>query len=209
MSDFITFFGGGGSAATPWISGQTVRQYAYKISPLDAETYQRVTADGTGAVDPADNITDYVARTYQRVRGIPAPSAPIPNGQTDPANWANGATKTALNINSGVRSRVLQLTGRGRTTVLGLFSGVNSPTSVRAEIIIDGRTVLDSTISWGVSAGFVFFLGSWAASGTTLGYSALPVGGIQFRRSLEVWVTPTGGAISTNGAFAHSFISEA
>ena len=44
-----------------WVSGATIAQYANVISPLDARTYRRKTATGSGTTDPAlDGGVNYV-----------------------------------------------------------------------------------------------------------------------------------------------------
>lgn len=48
------------AGATLWVSGQSVAQYAAKISPLDHQTYRRKTATGSGTIDPSLDTTNYV-----------------------------------------------------------------------------------------------------------------------------------------------------
>ena len=54
-----------------WASGMTVRKNEIVKSPADNEDYERVTATGGGTVDPADDTTNYVARSYTRVLSLP------------------------------------------------------------------------------------------------------------------------------------------
>lgn len=67
MSDYSDFFGGGGGSAKLWASGMTVRKWQTVQSPLDGELYTRTAATGSGATDPADDITNYVAASYRRI----------------------------------------------------------------------------------------------------------------------------------------------
>lgn len=46
--------------ATLWVSGQTVAQYANKISPIDHQTYRRKTATGVSTTDPSQDPANYV-----------------------------------------------------------------------------------------------------------------------------------------------------
>ena len=48
------------AGATAWVSGQSVTQYAAKISPLDGRTYRRKTATGAGTTDPSLDSANYV-----------------------------------------------------------------------------------------------------------------------------------------------------
>lgn len=191
-----------------WASGMTVRKNEIVKSPADNEDYERITATGGGTTDPADDTTNYVARSYVRtvalnsLRLVAAASGGITNS-------LHGAAKVTLGaITVGTRTAVLDVTGRG---ALDFFGTAKAATGTwRVEVIVDGRTVLDETVTT-IAAQAQLVVGSSVSTGS--GYvadTALPSPvPVQFRRSLQLYVTPvTTASVSTTGA-AYIIRSEA
>ncbi len=48
------------AGAEPWVSGQVYAQYAACVSLIDAQTYRRTTAAGSGIIDPKNDTANYV-----------------------------------------------------------------------------------------------------------------------------------------------------
>lgn len=191
-----------------WVSGETIAQGQWLTSPADHEIYQRITATGGGTTDPADDTTNYVARSYVRtvalnsLRLVIATSGGITNS-------LHGATKVTLGaITVGTRTAVLDVTGRG---ALDFFGTVKAATGTwRVEVIVDGRAVLDETVTTAANQAQLV-VGSSVSTGS--GYvadTALPSPvPVQFKRSLQLYVTPvTTASVSATGA-AYIIRSEA
>lgn len=192
MSSLSDFIGAGG--AKVWVSGSTVKQWQYVISPLDGELYQRITATGAGTTDPADDITNYAARSYDRVSALPIVNITTSSGGV--TNVFNGVTRVSAGvINIGVRASILSITGRGRVGFLGFFKAATGGGTL--ELFIDGRQVTSGSIGV-TSADASLLIGSAGGhyNGTSYLnlYNALPMGDVDFRRSLEVFFTPAGNA---------------
>lgn len=203
------FFPGGGTPKV-WASGMTVAQYDCVVSPADRELYQRITATGSGTTDPADDVINYVARSYARTNAIQTPGL-LANGSPVASTMFNGATKTSLTPSPGVRAKVLGLTGRGSINFLGLAQTDSGSVTNTVEIVIDGRTVLNTgALSFGAGGVGVCLIGStgfgYPSSANCPLYSALKVGDIKFRRSADVYVT---ASTSAAHVLAHAFTSEA
>ena len=179
-------------AGTPlWVSGMTVAQWAVVISPLDGEVYRRITATGGGATDPADDTTNYIAVSFERVSSVPIVAlAGSGSTATDVFNGVARVLTGAISV--GVRTSILSITGRGCADFLGFFKATSGGGTL--ELFIDGRQVTTGSIS-GSSIDAALLIGS--AAGYYNGssylnlYNALPMGGVSFRRSLQVFFTPT------------------
>lgn len=193
------------STETTWASGMVVETGEKVLSPLDKEVYRRVTATGGGAVDPADDIVNYNAASYERVTSIPAPTS-INNGAATTADFANGSTKVLPGVTAlGTRTRILALTGRGLLTYLGWQKAATG--GGRFELIVDGRSIFDGPIQ-SAANDTTIFVGS-ASTGVLAGpayrpsYYAVPGPGIEYRRSVAVWFTPAGGGTVINTTLGH------
>ena len=192
MTDKITDFlaGGGGASATRWVSGETVEQDAWKISPTDNEIYQRFTAAGGGAVDPNIDRTNYNARSWNR---------PV---SAQLSSWANpgslgsspfmGAVITNPTPLVGVRTRILNAVGRGNLAFLAFVHNQANTRDRRFELIIDGVTILDTgTVSVPASS-YTVISGAAGVSfnGTNASpLTAIPCGDLQYRVAAELWMT--------------------
>lgn len=212
MSTYNDYFGGGGAGAKTWSSGMTVAQWEAVISPLDGEVYRRKTA-GAGATDPADDTTNYVAVSYARVTDLPAPGTTARTMGGEIGNFANGANKSALNsVPAATRTQILNMSGRGSLLFAAIVSGAFVSYSRRLEVVIDGRTVLDATVSYAGNGNYQLFVGTgWPLfDGTRLFpvYSAIPQIDLPFRRSCSVYLT-TSAAEAVNNYFCYSFKGEA
>ena len=200
-------------AGTPlWSSGMTVAQWQEVRSPLDGEVYRRKTA-GAGATDPANDTTNYVAASYSRVTALPAPGTTALTGGGVIGNFANGANKSALNsVPVATRTQILNMSGRGSLLFAAIVSGTFESYSRRLEVVIDGRTVLDVTVSYASNGAYQLFVGTGMAlfDGTTLYpvYSAIPQIDLPFRRSCSVFLTSS-AAETSNNYFCYSFKGEA
>ena len=124
---FNDVFGGGGGAPKVWASGMTVAQYDYVVSPADKEVYQRITATGGGTTDPADDVTNYAARSYTRTVALQTPTN-LQNQAAGDYYFANGATKTNPSLPASTRTKVLGLSGRGEVQFLGMLGGSSATT---------------------------------------------------------------------------------
>lgn len=200
------------SGAQLWVSGMTVAKWQEVRSPLDGEVYRRKTA-GAGATDPADDITNYVAVSYSRVTALPAPGTTARTGGGEIGNFANGANKSALNsVPVATRTQILNMSGRGSLLFAAIVSGAFASYSRRLEVVIDGRTVLDVTVSSASNGAYQLFVGTGMAllDGATLYpvYSAIPQIDLPFRRSCSVFLTSS-AAETSNNYFCYSFKGEA
>ena len=195
-----------------WVSGMTVAKWQEVRSPLDGEVYRRKTA-GAGATDPAGDTTNFVAVSYARVTALPAPGTTARTGGGAIGNFANGANKSALNsVPAATRTQILNMSGRGSLLFAAIVSGETRPYSRRLEVVIDGRTVLDVTVSFATNGDYQLFVGTGMAlsDGTTLYpvYSAIPQIDLPFRRSCSVFLTSS-AAETWNNYFCYSFKGEA
>lgn len=188
MSNLTELIGGGGSAKV-WVSGEVTPQYAYRISPADKETYQKLTTSGASATDPADDTTNWRAASYDRVVSIYASSAQFVSGSLTYANSSLGAVKATATISVGVRTLILDIAGRGFLTHLSDYQGDTSSKQLRVELLIDGRSLYDTTMPATSGALQQPHIGGLYQTGTptSIALDAIP---IHFRRSLRVYVTP-------------------
>ena len=195
-------------AGTPlWVSGRTVAQWAVAISPLDGEVYRRITATGGGATDPADDTTNYIAVSFERVSSVPIVAVA---SFFTVENIFNGVKRVLTGaISVGVRKSIMSITGRGRADFLGFFKATSGGGTL--ELFIDGRQVTTGSIST-ASADAALLIGSAAGhySGSSYInlYNALPMGGVSFRRSLQVFFTPTSTAAGANTTLMYSVTGE-
>lgn len=204
----------GGASAKLWASGETVIQWDYRKSAIDGETYQRITATGSGVTDPADDATNYAAKSYRRVTALPVRSKYVLNQYNDPQYWATNATKTTpASISAGARTQLLSLTGRGRLEFAALMIVAGTPGNTRVEVLCDGRAILDTTVSAFTTGEGVVLAGvaldAWITSANSRDYTVAPLEAAAFRRSLQVWMTPTNALASPNARLAYMFSSEA
>lgn len=188
------------STETTWASGMVVETGEKVLSPLDKEVYRRVTATGGGAVDPADDIVNYNAASYERVTSIPAPTS-INNGAATTADFANGSTKVLPGlIATGTRKQILALTGRGVLAYLGWQKAATG--GGRFELIVDGRSIFDGSVQSSENDTTIFVgspsIGVLAGPAYRPSYYAVPGPGIEYRRSVAVWFTPASGATGLN-----------
>ena len=191
-----------------WASGMTVRKNEIVKSPADNEDYERITATGAGTTDPADDTTNYVARSYTRTIALPATSQLFPNG------LMSGAISTTVGgISTNVRTSVLNITGRGALSYLGFMKDVTG-SSARVEIICDGRNIYNVAGSSAPSPGYlILVLGSPIADPAVSGINGLiaveSTAPVQFRRSLQIYVTALGAPAASTSKLGYIIRSEA
>lgn len=217
MSALSTFIGGAGGAKL-WVSGLVVKQWETVKSPADGELYTRKTATGGGTTDPADDVTNYFAASFERCGAMtvkPAASFLVNGGNTGNSSYAYGIARVQPGVVSiNTRTLIYSQTGRGALTFLGLY--VSGPKTWRVEVLIDGRTVHDASYTSTTSGSVCTLIGN-VVSGTVPGGSAVSQEGFgypdslgpNFRRSLQIYVTPTAGTIAAADAFAIATRSEA
>lgn len=178
-----------------WVSGMTVKKNEIVKSPADNEDYERITATGGGTTDPADDITNYVARSYVRTAELPTPQLLVGSQMIE------GATIVTLPIMTvGTRTEALSITGRGAIDYLGAYKGATG--TLRVEVIVDGRGVLDVTHNMGVnSVALVIGSPAWNSSTNFVYMSNPSYDGIVFKRSFKVYLT----AVATQTTAARLF----
>ena len=205
MSTTSGILGLGGSVQL-WVSGSTVTQWDYRKSPLDGEVYQRTAATGGGTTDPANDNTNYVASSYVRVSSLPQRNE-LDNGTLASANFFNGSVKSTIGaITAGVRTQVLNVSGRGACGFFGLFK--NNSGGGLVEIISDGLTIMSyNTSTANANSGHVLIGAPAQANvgGTSLPlYTAVSDGcPVQFRRTFAVWYTPATSASGANASIGY------
>lgn len=210
MSSLSDFIGAGG--AKVWVSGSTVKQWQYVISPLDGELYQRITATGAGTTDPANDLTNYAAKSFQRSSTIGA-SLDLVNGVpgwTNTTTASGFATIVSPAISTGVRGSVLSITGRGYIDFLATrVNGAGNTSNIRVEVILDDRTIFDQTLTTNGKANGVFwpFIGYVVPTATTGDYLPLLNQGVAFKRNFNVFMTPTAATV-TNRQFIYAYRGE-
>lgn len=179
-----------------WVSGMTVKKNEIVKSPADNEDYERITATGGGTTDPADDITNYVARSYVRTAALPSP--PLLVG----ASTVPGAINVVLpTLTVGTRTEALSITGRGTIDYLGAYKGTTG--TLRVEVIVDGREVLDETLNMTNAVYVALMVGSpsWDNSNNFAYVSTPRDVGVVFQRSFEVYLT----AVATQSTAARLF----
>lgn len=193
-SDFYT------TGAKPWVYGKTYKQYAFVISPADGEVYMRKTAWGSGTTDPADDTTNYRPVSYTRTLALT--SADLFTVATSPTSSFIGASRNVVGaLAVGARTNVLSVSGRGAIDYLAYHKSAGG--SARVELVVDGIVVMDRTDSSYGSTSALLAIGqtsAGSAASNVLAEARLDHNGVQFRRSLNVWITNTataGGAPAT------------
>ena len=217
MSELSRFIGGAGGVKL-WTSGLSVKKWETVKSPLDGELYTRKTATGSGTTDPADDITNYFAASFERCGAMLAkPTASFLNngGTASNLSYAYGIPRVQPGVVAiNTRTLIYSQTGRGALTFLGLYA--SAARTLRVEVIIDGRSVHDASYS-STSINQVRTLLGNVVSGAVPGGSGVSQEGFGyqdslgplFRRSLQIYVTPTTGNIAADDAFAIATRSEA
>jgi hypothetical protein len=177
-----------------WSNGMSVRQYEVVKSPLDHEEYERITAAGGGSTDPSLDTTNYVARSYKRTLGLPNIVQVV--GSTSLASLFKGSTTTSLGVIAvGTRTLALSLTGRGQIDFLAALKQASG--TFRIEVLVDTRVVCDETVTMGAASNAILVIGTTTTegSGTIIAAIAVPDSdGVQFKKSLQVYVTPVATA---------------
>jgi hypothetical protein len=187
-----------------WVSGMTVKKNEIVKSPADNEDYERITATGGGTTDPADDITNYVARSYVRTAALPPPPLLGVVG----ASFYGATTVAHGTLAVGVRTQVLSISGRGVIDYLAAYKGATG--TFRVEVIVDGRTVSDETLTM-ATANAALYIGSPAYYGDTtnfLNLAARQHQGLVFKRSFTVYMTAV-VTQTTTAKLAYNVRSEA
>lgn len=190
-----------------WVSGLVVRKYEIVKSPLDGEDYERITATGGGTTDPADDLTNYVARSYTRTAAIPTGALlSITNANIN--SHLIGGTKVVTGaLAVGVRTSALSITGRGSVDFLGTIKGTAG--TWRVEIAVDGRVVHDETIAITAGQAQVLIGASIFAISSAFDIISSPNDSVKFKRSFEVHVTAVTTAAGNNSGISYIAKSEA
>jgi len=191
-----------------WASGMTVRKNEIVKSPADNEDYERITATGGGTTDPADDITNYVARSYVRTAALPGGGSVGSAIGGIIANIYEGSTRSTIATTTvGTRVNALSISGRGSIDFFAYSK--NAGGSARVEIIADGRTLLDETVATS-SLSTLLYIGGAQYGGASKSEQALPVrDGLVFKRSFAVYVTAVSTAAGTGGGIAYIARGEA
>lgn len=197
MTTLANLLGQGGSGLQVWSATRTIKQWESVISPLDGEIYTRKTATGVSAIDPADDLINYIASSYVRTTSVGVPAILTAESVVAALTGATQANIPAA-ISSGVRTLVLEAVGRGALGFLSTRTSISTAIDVAVELEIDGR-VVGSTIHRSTSTSgqsHSTFLGSavpgLAPNGVAVNrFFAMPQSAwVQFRRSMRVYYTP-------------------
>lgn len=204
MNTLSGILGQGGGDFPVWSASLTVVQFQIVRSPLDGELYTRTAATGTSATDPADDITNYRAESYQRITALVCDPVPRPTG----GQIAIGSKKTSLPaIATGVRTLALEMLGRGSLDFFAVSRG--APGTMRVEILIDGRTVFDDLRTY-ADGYFSIIVGSVAPNSSNQLETPIEGAGLGFRRHLRIYATPPSAAIAAStGVLAYKSRSQA
>lgn len=188
-----------------WVSGATIAKGQWVTSPADNEIYQRIAATGGGTTDPADDVTNYVARSYVRTVALPNVNAFNASAAISTSTLARGATRISLPaISTGARTSVLSVTGKGNIDYLALNKAASD--SMLIEVICDGRTIYSQDPGLNNVNGVALVIGVF---GPNADHSILPSiavfdrFGVEFRRSLQVFVTPATSALPAGSVMAY------
>lgn len=191
-----------------WASSVSIPKGQWLTSPADNEIYQRIAATGTDTVDPADDLVKYVSRSYERTDAILGAAMLAAAGAIN--NACQGATKSVFGaLGVGVRTSVLSVTGRGCLDYLALSKGAGG--TMRIEVIIDGHTKLDRTDTHSTTL-WLLALGMASGNGATTNWfveARFDPAGVQFRRSLQVYVTNVATDSAASAGIAHHLRSVA
>lgn len=196
MSELSTFIGGA-SGAKPWVSGAVIKQYAYVISPADLEIYQRKTATGSGTTDPADDLTNYTAASYERTSALPLREPDVASASHAVTAMFQGLPSADLGaISANARTLALSIAGRGSLDALAFNLTGQGPT-YRVEVIVDGRTVFDMSRLSNASSGAGWpIVGVLTGATTGMEFLSPIAGAVQYRRSLQVYITPNAAVVT-------------
>ncbi len=190
-----------GGSVPLWSAALIVQRGGFVVSPADAEIYRRVAATGSSNADPANDIDNYAAASYERFVGFPP--AFVFHSSSSPGRLVGGtriASGSAIAV--GTRTLALSTTGRGELSHLSMqvspvnYAGVSG---ARVEIVVDGKTLYDADVAGNVACYLNVFgnvLPRWNDAGSNnTDYIAMEAAKpIQFRRSLQIFFTPTGTA---------------
>lgn len=191
-----------GMDAPLWVSGATIPQWQSVTSPADGEVYRRITATGGGTTDPADDMTNYAAVSYERTAALP--DGTLLGGASGLVNTGIGATQAALAaIGVSARTSILSVTGRGCIDYFAFIKAAAGTT--RIEIICDGRTIFDRSATYTTTTALlVIGQPGLNGDGTISFYVAgFDPKGVEFRRSLQVYLTNTATASTTSAGIAY------
>lgn len=203
MTTLPELLGQGGSAQI-WSSSLVVTKGQIVQSPADLSFYKRTAATGSSATDPADDLVNYVAEDYYRVGTLSDKG--LLYSTTVPTYYAVNTTRVAPTIAAGVRGLLFSATGRGALYFLGAARQVSATGNFRIEVIVDGRTIFDKSAnptgtSWTIIGSTVpGIIASTNYNDTNAILDSAPV---EFRRSISVYVTPTGTPAGVNDVFAY------
>ena len=184
------------SGAPLWSSGMVVAKWQEVRSPLDGELYRRKTATGGGTTDPAADMTNYWAVSYQRPTAITNAWSSGGAAMSGGGNYSTGSANAMVSspaLSAGVRQVVLSVSGKGTLQVAGVHippAGASSVT-VRLEVIVDGRPIFDATNNFASSStisSFVFAAGWPVLDQANARYTITP-SAFEFVRTLEIAVT--------------------
>lgn len=188
-----------------WASGMTVKKGEIVKSPADNEDYERIAATGGGTTDPADDVANYVARSYVRTVALPN----VLSATTSLFHGCQRSTLGAMTV-AGGRTSMLSVLGRGSVSVLGVAPLANGST-IRIEVFCDGRSIFDKTQSYSnvnQAHGIIGFPDGYATVGNAdVLQPAEPA--IVFKRSFQLFWTVTGADTFPGGAIAYNIRSEA
>lgn len=187
-----------------WVSGMPVRTGQEVVSSIDKEVYRWISADGTSSTDPADDWTNWVARSYRRITALPTVGDIALGAIPSTAGFASNAVVVNTTATStGVRTSLLSVSGRGQIAYLGFAKGTTGGGTL--ELLIDGRTVFNASVLAGGANFAVILAGSHGSNGSYPASVAIPDsgGGIEFKRSVELFFTPTTNSLGTAGRLAY------
>lgn len=198
-----------------WASGVTFAKYETVLSPLDGEIYRRVAATGSGTIDPADDITNYFAVSYERTVSLPEPTVfNISHAGTGDNSIAPGSIKDVFGpAGPNQRIKMVDITGRGLLVFAGLMqTGTAGSRTWRMEIVVDGRVICDRTVpSNNTNRNVIAFCGKMEGFGYgDQAFYAGSVGphgrGVEVKRSLEIWVSCSVEHMTNQDLFMYTFI---
>lgn len=188
-----------------WASGMTVRKYEIVKSPADMEDYERITATGGGTTDPADDVTNYVARSYRRTMALSNISSFNSSTAVTTTSLARGSVRIAMPTASvGVRTSVLSVTGKGNIDYLALNKSTGD--SMLIEVICDGLTIFSQNPAMNNINAVALVIGGVGPNSDNSHFTSFAVFdslGVEFKRSLQVYVTPVTSAMPSGAPLAY------
>ncbi len=185
-----------GGSVPIWTPALTVQRGGHVVSPADAEIYRRVAATGTSGTDPADDLTNYVAASYERITAFPPPLFFHTNNASD--RLKGGTRAAGFSVPQGTRVLAVNVVARGELSHLSMqvVSSASTNSGARIEIVVDGKTLYNADV-YGTNGNYINIFGGvlprWNAMGDNQNdYLAMEAAKpIQFRRSLQIYFTPT------------------